>query len=791
MQIDDQINDRWLSHGPGSSLIEHTGQVLSMGETLEEKVAAICHDVGKATEPWQARARAGFHNQDGTPIPSPHRHAEWGGVLAYFILEELGKGKVTKATLLHAVAAHHSVLEAIPCNSQLATQIGDSQDALDFAIGAFQKFLPAIEEDKIRTAWQKTKTTFGYGELESLDTNSWFTEEELRELILRSRRILARLVYFDTRSAANQDPKTRRPFNSNLPSGKTFKRREARHYNPGRLSDLRDMLKAACLEMEGSYFYSVEAPTGLGKTEAMLSLAEKLILTENKKRIVYAVPQISICEQIVSDYMTGNEIDAQVWNFRTKETVNKRSEAGDLANNQDRSTSAAVIESPFSSSYNITTFNQIVLAMLNPHRNHCVRSLWLKDAVIIMDEIHKLPIHCLMYFLPLANLYAEQNNCAWVLGSATSLPDSKNVFHGIGVRKLSAETTTLFNKSSLLYQRRAYQRIEDQTAESVAEQIRALNHEEGSNLFLLSLVEKGTFAVAKLLGIPTDPYNRVYTRLNPSHPIVWLDGSVPPLLRQGYLTFVKERLVNHEAVTLLTTQVVEAGVDLDFETGWTDFISLPSLLQRGGRVAREARADDTCRTLHVFNLTTIVQEGGNTTEKTTKQILDEAGADALKLVNTSRNKIREILVNTQQGASAYFELWQIAETRGELDLLQASYQLSKRAIDQITRPEVGDVVTYNQQSGHLGFMLGYLDTITQLYGDEPYGETVIPFGDLSEFQEIHEKCLAGRREGFQELSSRRITIHRNIVQSLIDEGFSRAEPIAWEEQTLVRTENIV
>jgi hypothetical protein len=84
-------------------------------------------------------------------------------------------------------------------------------------------------------------------------------------------------------------------------------------------------------------------------------------------------------------------------------------------------------------------------------------------------------------------------------------------------------------------------------------------------------------------------------------------------------------------------------------------------------------------------------------------------------------------------------------------------------------------VTYNRQSGRLGFMLGYLDTITQLYGDEPHGETVIMFENRNEFQEIHEKCLEGRREGFQQLSSRRITIHRNIVRSLIGEGFSSTE----------------
>jgi hypothetical protein len=57
------LNPKWLSHGLGSSLMEHTAQVLAMAETFAERVAAICHDVGKATVPWQDRARKNFRNQ--------------------------------------------------------------------------------------------------------------------------------------------------------------------------------------------------------------------------------------------------------------------------------------------------------------------------------------------------------------------------------------------------------------------------------------------------------------------------------------------------------------------------------------------------------------------------------------------------------------------------------------------------------------------------------------------------------------------------------------------------------
>jgi CRISPR/Cas system-associated endonuclease/helicase Cas3 len=173
---------------------------------------------------------------------------------------------------------------------------------LEFAIEAFKTFLPQISEQTLKKAWSEARQAFSHGEIESLYNDKDFSEADKLQLILSVRRMLGKLVLFDTRSAANQDPKVKRPFRDALPAGPIYKQRPGRKYGQNRLSALRDSLKDACLSMAPGLFYSIEAPTGTGKTEAMLSLAEKVACKENKKAIVYAVPQISICEQIVADY---------------------------------------------------------------------------------------------------------------------------------------------------------------------------------------------------------------------------------------------------------------------------------------------------------------------------------------------------------------------------------------------------------------------------------------------------------------------------------------------------------
>jgi CRISPR/Cas system-associated endonuclease/helicase Cas3 len=305
------------------------------------------------------------------------------------------------------------------------------------------------------------------------------------------------------------------------------------------------------------------------------------------------------------------------------------------------------------------------------------------------------------------------------------------------------------------------------------------------------LVEKGTFAVAKILGIPTDPWNRIFTGLNQDHPIVWLDGSVPPILREHYLSFVKSRLNVGQAVTLLTTQVVEVGVDLDFESGFTDLISLASILQRGGRVAREARADGRPRTLQLFNFKAVVQEKGEEVEKTTKEILDGVALDSINLTENAKKKIQLLLSNTHSTTQQYFRAWNLNEFRKEVDLLDANERITTKELNAIRDPSISDVVTLATQHAHVGLTLQYLDTVAQLYSDEPHGESVVLFENEQVLRELLDDYTDQSRTAHQELARRRVTIHANLVTSLISEGFTEQEIDTWTDRTLVRTNNIV
>ena len=100
------------SHGPESDLIEHTLQVADRSRNDSEKIARLCHDVIKATVPWQDYIVRSTTSK-GVRIESPHHHAMAGGLLACAVLRILKHDLKWQIAALHSCAAHHGFLQSL------------------------------------------------------------------------------------------------------------------------------------------------------------------------------------------------------------------------------------------------------------------------------------------------------------------------------------------------------------------------------------------------------------------------------------------------------------------------------------------------------------------------------------------------------------------------------------------------------------------------------------------------------------------------------------------------------
>ena len=612
------------SHGFGSDLLSHLREVMEAATCLEEKIIMACHDIAKATIPWQE-----WINQEKKAGQSPHPHALAGGILAAAIILLLEKQKKPaqntiswSLVALHAGAAHHTNLQEIRVDLSTLKDlrsISKDEQAKTFFLDdqhGIASLLPEIPSHIFQQAWEKLSLLAEIGGEERQGWTCLFKSlpaETLLHTYLRGRGCLGRLCLFDHFSAAKQSGKEiDMPAYDQAVENIPFTLRAKRIYpNSGEtIHQLRSSLKTSFLQIveQDSTFYLIDAPTGLGKTETMLSAAEKIRYNNSLQHIVFTVPQVSIADQIFEEYF-ATRANAQIWNYRRQEkTEDASSETSSHSYNAsyDDANALLVEQHPFSHSYNVTTFNQLLLAMFHPHRQRCIRGLGLNNAVIIMDEFHKLPLTILPLFFRFAKKFAEQANCRFILGSAT--PISLLPYWGLDpdIPQLPKELSERIYKDEEIDARRYYRNIGEQPIDEIIKKIETIHETSDENLLVVvNLVAKGSWPLQRHFRQRWNPWKQIEELDEDSAQrlIICLDGLMPPALRRTLICKCKEVMtLKKRPITLITTQMIEVGVDLDFDRALIDYQGIAATIQRGGRTGREGRKH-TC-SVDVFSLVT-------------------------------------------------------------------------------------------------------------------------------------------------------------------------------------------
>ena len=575
-----------------------------------ENILCACHDIGKATEAWQK-----YILKTDNRGESPHPHATAGGLLSCFIiLEHYGESALYPAfKALHTGAAHHGSITSIAINN-LHKITCDSQ-ARAFLMDAEQgiaSLIPEISSSELESAWLKMKEASNIAGTQINRLNELFDDELTSEMrldaFIESRELLGRIVEADRFSAEIQSNGIQNAdFKEYLQ--KDFVARAMKSLpvsGEKHIYKLRSSLRESFLDelkKRDSIFSFIDAPTGLGKTETMLRGAE-LIIKKNPeiKKIVFAVTLLSVADQIFDDYLKTSD-SSQIWNSRRKESGDSSKE--EETSNFDDAAKLVFESNPFSESYNVTTFNQVLLAMCHPNRNRCMKSLRLASSVIIMDEFHKLPQVILPYFFKFAKRFAEKYNCRFILGSATPL-ESLDFWNLKESLKLPQEKALEIYSDTTVDRRRLYYNAGCLSIEELADKIEAFEIDEPDKnlLVVVNLIGDGSWPLRRRFNSEYNPWKELEQLKNASageRIRVCLDGLVIPGIRAEIISETK-RLMKEKSVsaTFISTQMVEVGVDLDFDAAIIDYQGIASTIQRGGRVGREGRTVP-CK-VEVFNL---------------------------------------------------------------------------------------------------------------------------------------------------------------------------------------------
>ena len=340
---------------------------------------------------------------------------------------------------------------------------------------------------------------------------------------------------------------------------------------------------------ENKRIYELTAPTGSGKTLMMLSLASEIIEEKGAKRIIYGLPFLSITEQVEAEVLKifkSNEVFIQRIDSKSE---NKRFE--EIQKELDKSPSKENIleanileyqENTFAYPFVITTFVRFFETLLSNRNAELLKLPNFSKTIFFLDEIQSLPPRLYGFFIAYLRKFCEKFDSYAIISSATqpnfNLPENqkrvKDFFFDYKppeqLLPLSYFDNDLFNRYQIEFEK------EPIVLETLKKQILSENQ---SILVILNTIDD-----------TKELFKQLKDKLK-SKELLLLNTHFTPQHRKLKIYLAKRRLRQGKRIIIVSTQLIEAGVDIDFPVVYRDFATVSSIVQSAGRCNREGKLD--------------------------------------------------------------------------------------------------------------------------------------------------------------------------------------------------------
>ncbi len=564
-----QTSDGWQTH----LLDEHLRVVAMLADTFARcfgasdwaRLSGLWHDLGKYAADFQhyIRDASGYereqaHIEEGRGADGKSRqrvdHSAAGAIHA---VDRLGTAGIVIANL---IAAHHAGLyDATDLERRL-----QSRDRLELALSA------ATISSNVLDA----------GSAPALAVPGGASTPGAYALWLRM--LFSCLVdadFLDTEHFMGEGAKAEH--RADFPTLATLKAALDRHLMVlAQQSDLTavNRLRAQVLEdcrhaaTERAGLFSLTVPTGGGKTLSSLAFALDHAMVHAKRRVIYVIPYTSIIEQT-----------AAVFRSVLGDAVVEHHSNADATGDEGTSKSRLASEN-WDAPVIVTTNVQFFESLFAARTSRCRKLHNIVDSVVVLDEAQLLPPAFMQPILDVLNLLARHYGVTVLLCTATQPAlGTKRYFDGRGMRGLD-DVREIMPDPPALYA--ALKRVEVALPEDfhsrrswvdVAQEV--AGHDD-----VLAIVNRRTDA------------RELHGRL--PHGTLHLSGLMCAAHRTEVIATIKQRLEsrrrgeNDEPVRVVSTQLVEAGVDIDFPLVYRALAGLDSIAQAAGRCNREGRLCD-------------------------------------------------------------------------------------------------------------------------------------------------------------------------------------------------------
>lgn len=336
----------------------------------------------------------------------------------------------------------------------------------------------------------------------------------------------------------------------------------------GRVNAWRHEVYEACVR-NGALppgFFRLTVPTGGGKTRSSLAFALRHALTHGLDRVIVAIPYTSIIEQTAEVY---RDIFGENVVVEHHSAVNYADESADPISLGD--VWARLAAENWDAPIIVTTTVQLFESLFGRRTTACRKLHNIARSVVILDEVQTLPPGLLTSILDGLRQLVAYYGVSIVLCTATqpALDDSPYLKGLPKVREIGADPLRLFNELGGRVRYELPFADEPWSWDRAAQEMRTVPQ-------ALAVVNTKNDALALLEALRDPEAFHLSTLLCGAH-------------RRALLREVKHRLAAGLPCRLVSTQVVEAGVDLDFPLVLRAVGPLDRIVQSAGRCNREAK----------------------------------------------------------------------------------------------------------------------------------------------------------------------------------------------------------
>ncbi len=541
----------WEEHG----LDEHLQAVSEMAGRFAKgfnasswaELAGLWHDLGKYREKFQKYIKTVSGYDPEAHIEGAAGRVDHSTAGAIHAVEQLGKhGRV----LAYLIAGHHTGLpdwnSVEEGQSSLCSRLGTGKEK-----GYLQEALTGgAPQSLLQRNMPQGSPPCGTG-------TSW---------ALWIRMLFSCLVdadFLDTEAFMDSDKTKQRGAYPGLPQllrrFDTHMANKAARAENNAVNHIRAGVLRQCREkfVESPGLFSLTVPTGGGKTLSSMAFALNHAVHHSKKRVIYVIPYTSILEQTADVFRKIFDVDNVVEHHSNLDPAQEDARSRLATENWD----APII---------VTTNVQFFESLFAAKTSRCRKLHNIVNSVVVLDEAQLLPPEFLNPVLHVMRDLAKGYGVSIVLSTATQPAFSpRPKFHGLeGVRELMADPDALYSN---------LERVDVHLPKS------------GSGCQDWAQIANELQQFSSVLCIVNSRKDcRELHQLMPKDTI-HLSALMCGEHRSRVIAEIKQRLRSGVPTRVISTQLVEAGVDIDFPVVYRAMAGLDAVAQAAGRCNREGR----------------------------------------------------------------------------------------------------------------------------------------------------------------------------------------------------------